>query len=212
MVHYKTFSEKTSPHYRYIEYLPPGYRSKRKGHWPLIVFLHGAGERGNDLETVKRVGLPPVLEKYTIPFVVIAPQCGSHETWAVDKTRSFLDYIINQYRVDRSRLYLTGISMGGYATWYLAGHLPDTFTAIAPICGGGNIAQAKKLVDLPVWAFHGAKDNVVPMERSKKMVDKLKKLGGHVRYTVYPEAGHDSWTRTYNNMELYEWFLEHKRI
>ena len=207
----KSLSEKTSPFYNYLEYLPPGYRSKRKILWPLILFLHGAGERGNNLDIVKKVGLPPVLKKYTIPFVVIAPQCGSHDTWAVDDVKSFLDYILEQYRIDHSRLYLTGISMGGYATWYMAGHLPDTFAAIAPVCGGGNIAQAKKMVHLPVWAFHGAKDNIVPVERSRKMVDKLKKLGGNVRYTVYPDAGHDSWTETYNNPELYEWFLEHRK-
>ncbi len=211
MTYNRTFSQKKSSYYRYLEYLPPGYEASKKQNWPLILFLHGAGERGNDLESVKNVGLPPVLEKRRISFIVIAPQCGTHDTWAVDQVESFLDYILRHYRVEPSRLYLTGISMGGYATWYTAAHLPDTFAAIAPICGGGNIAQAKKLVELPVWAFHGAEDTIVPVERSRKMVNELKKLGGNVRYTVYPDAGHDSWTRTYNNPELYEWFMKHTR-
>ncbi|MFW5860801.1 MAG: prolyl oligopeptidase family serine peptidase [Spirochaetota bacterium] len=204
-------TEKLSPVYRYLEYLPRGYTSRGKSSFPLILFLHGAGERGNNIEKVKHVGLPPVLMEHSLPFVVIAPQCPLRDTWAVKDVELFLTFLLEKYNIDESRLYLTGISMGGYATWYMAGHLPDTFAAIAPICGGGNIAHAKKMIGLPVWAFHGGKDNIVPPERSKKMVDELKKLGGNVRYTVYPDAGHDSWTRTYNNPELYKWFLEHRR-
>jgi len=211
MDHSGTITEKTSPVYKYLEYLPPGYGSIHKKKWPLILFLHGAGERGNDLERVRTVGLFPAIEKHPVPFVVLGPQCQFHQTWAVEDVQTFIKFCINQYRIDKSRLYCTGMSMGGYATWYLAIHLQDTFAAIAPICGGGNIVQIKKIRDLPVWAFHGAKDNVVPPERSKRMVDELKKIGSKVRYTVYPDEGHDSWTKTYNNPELFEWFLQHKR-
>jgi len=210
MNHSGTISEKTSPVYKYLEYLPSQYGSLPKKLWPLILFLHGAGERGDDLEKVRTVGLFPAIEKSPIPFVVLGPQCQFNQTWAVKDLEIFLAYCIKQYRIDQCRLYCTGISMGGYATWYLAVHLQGTFAAITPICGGGSIVQAKKIRDLPVWAFHGAKDKVVPPERSKRMVDELKRIGGNVKYTVYADAEHDSWTKTYSNPELFKWFLQHK--
>jgi predicted peptidase len=113
--------------------------------------------------------------------------------------------------VDPDRVYLTGLSMGGYGTWSLAAAHPERFAAIVPICGGGNPADAAKLASLPVWVFHGAKDPTVPLERSKEMVEAIKSAGGNPRFTIYPEAGHDSWTETYNNPELYQWLLEQKK-
>jgi predicted peptidase len=122
-----------------------------------------------------------------------------------------LDDIIRTYRVDRDRVYLTGLSMGGFGTWDLAAAHPEKFAAIAPICGGGNPQNAKKLARLPIWVFHGAKDPTVPIERSREMVEALKAAGANVKFTVYPEAQHDSWTETYNNPEFYQWLLEQKR-
>jgi predicted peptidase len=120
-----------------------------------------------------------------------------------------LDEVIAEYRIDEQRIYLTGLSMGGFGTWRLAMAYPDRFAALAPVCGGGDPDQAHLVAHLPTWVFHGAKDDVVSIENSKKMVAALKKAGCDVKFTIYPDAGHDSWTETYNNPELYDWFLDH---
>ncbi|MBG1244248.1 prolyl oligopeptidase family serine peptidase [Nostoc sp. NZL] len=179
---------------------------------PTILFLHGAGERGSNLDNVKRHGVAKIVEQQPdFPFIVISPQCPQGEYWNVKRLGTLLDEVIASYRVEPNRVYLTGLSMGGYGTWHLAAVQPERFAAIAPICGGGNPQAARKLKNLPVWAFHGAKDNVVPLSESEIMVSALKACDGNVKFTVYPEANHDSWTQTYNNPELYEWFLRHQR-
>jgi len=122
-----------------------------------------------------------------------------------------LDEILASYKVDRDRVYLTGLSMGGFGTWALAAAHPERFAAIVPICGGGNPADAGRLKDLPIWVFHGAKDRAVPLERSEVMVNAIRKAGGSPKFTVYPEAGHDSWTGAYTDPELYKWLLKHLR-
>lgn len=194
----------------YLLYLPNGYRNTGK-RWPLILFLHGAGERGDDLDLVKKHGPPKIVEKKALPFIVVSPQCPEGKWWSNDVLIALLDHVVATYRVDPSRIYLTGLSMGGYGTWSLACEYPERFAAIAPICGGGNPHLAFRLVNLPVWAFHGAKDDVVPLEESQRMVNAIKKLGGQARLTVYPNAQHDSWTRTYDNPRFYEWLLSHRR-
>ncbi|MFN6570974.1 prolyl oligopeptidase family serine peptidase [Dendronalium sp. ChiSLP03b] len=179
---------------------------------PAIVFLHGAGERGSNLEDVKRQGLAKIAEEQpNFPFIVISPQCPLSQSWSVERLSPLLDEAIASYPIDRDRIYLTGLSMGGYGTWRWAAAEPERFAAIAPICGGDNPMKARNLQNLPVWAFHGAQDRVVPLRESEIMVSALKDCGGNVKFTVYPEAGHDSWTQTYNNPELYEWFLQHRR-
>jgi len=197
----------------YLLFLPEGY-SKNKPGWPLILFLHGAGERGSDLNKVKVHGPPKIVEKQKdFPFIVVSPQCPEDDWWT-DKTEvliNLLDDIVARYNVDTERVYLTGLSMGGYGSWALAAEYPKRFAAVAPICGGGNRIMAFRLKDMPVWAFHGAKDNVVPLKQSEEMVDAIKARGGDARLTVYPNAGHDSWTETYNNKELYDWFLKHRK-
>jgi len=198
---------------KYLLYLPDGY-GKGKKEWPLILFLHGAGERGDDLELVKRHGPPKLVERgEKLPFIIVSPQCpeGKWWTYETEVLNSLLDHIITHYRVDIRRIYLTGLSMGGYGTWALATEHPERFAAAAPVCGGGIPYLAYRLKDVPVWVFHGARDRVVPVSLSEMMVDALKRNGGTVRFTVYPEAGHDAWTETYDNPELYEWFLEHHR-
>ena len=125
--------------------------------------------------------------------------------------RMGLDEIVSRYRIDEDRIYLTGLSMGGYGTWALAIAYPDRFAAIAPICGGGRADQVARISHVPTWVFHGALDSGVPLSRSVTMVDALKKAEGNVKFTIYPNAKHDSWTETYNNPELYGWFLEQKR-
>ena len=199
---------------KYLLFLPDGYGEEEK-RWPLMLFLHGAGERGDDLNKVKVHGPPKIVEKKKdFPFIVVSPQCPAGVWWndQLDVLINLLDEIVAKYDVDTERIYLTGLSMGGYGTWALASKHPDRFAAAAPICGGGMRIMAYGLKDVPIWAFHGAKDQVVPVEESKEMVAAVKVRGGNAKLTVYPEANHDSWTETYNNPELYDWFLKHRKV
>lgn len=194
----------------YLLFLPQGYEQSKKK-WPLMLFLHGAGESGHDLAKVKVHGPPKIVEtKPDFPFILVSPQSPGRG-WNPETLNGLLDEIIRTYRVDVDRVYLTGLSMGGFGTWELAAAHPEKFAAIAPICGGGNPQDASKLAKLPIWVFHGAKDPVVPIQRSKDMVEALKAAGSNVKFTIYPEAQHDSWTETYNNPEFYQWLLEQKR-
>jgi predicted peptidase len=196
----------------YLLYLPRDY-GKTKKLWPMILFLHGAGERGDDLELVKKHGPPKIVEKKGLPFIVVSPQCPAGQWWTNcnDMITALLDEVVAKYAVDQDKMYLTGLSMGGYGTWSLATECPERFAAIAPICGGGHRLVVNNLKNVPVWGFHGAKDTVVPIKESEEMVNTLKACGGNVKFTVYPKAAHDSWTKTYNNPRLYEWFLKQRR-
>jgi predicted peptidase len=201
---------------QYLLYLPTRY-AESKQPWPLMLFLHGAGERGDDLEKVKIHGPPKLIarEGREFPFVIVSPQCPEDGWWSsetqIETLDALLDHIVRRYRIDQNRIYVTGLSMGGFGTWSLATKYPHRFAAISPICGGGDPRDVARISHLPVWVFHGAKDNVVALDRSQEMVDALQKAGSDVKFKIYPEGGHDSWTKTYNNPELYEWFLKHKR-
>lgn len=205
----------------YLLFLPTGYSKNGSKEWPLIFFLHGAGERGNNVWKVATHGPPKnVSAEADFPFIVVSPQCPEGQIWSNDSLLALLDDIIAQEKVDRSRIYLTGLSMGGYGTWNLGATHPDRFAAIAPICGGGNLIsvllsdreKVKDLKSLGIWAFHGGKDPVVPLQESQRMVDAVRRAGASdVKLTVYPEAGHDSWTEAYKDPELYKWFLAHQR-
>jgi predicted peptidase len=196
---------------KYLLFLPADYEKAEKP-FPLILFLHGAGERGDDLSKVKKHGPPKIVEtKKDFPFIVVSPQAPLRGGWQNKSLLALLDEIEGKYKVDKDRVYLTGLSMGGYGTWRLAAAAPERFAAIVPICGGGDPKSAEKLKGLPIWVFHGAKDNAVPLKRSEDMVKALKDAGHEVKFTIYPNAGHDSWTETYNNPELYKWLLSHKR-
>jgi len=211
---HRTFRKRVVKTYtgQYLLYLPPEYGKDRSRRWPLMVFLHGAGERGSDLEKVKTHGPPKLVAQGKVfPFILVSPQCPEGQWWDTDMLDALLDTVLAKYRVDPDRVYLTGLSMGGFATWAWAAAHPERFAAIAPICGGGDPFLAWRLKSLPVWAFHGAKDPVVPVKMTTDMVDALKAVGGDVRVTIYPDAGHDAWTDTYNNQELYDWFLQHHR-
>lgn len=199
----------------YLLSLPDGYDQKEQ-QWPMILFLHGAGERGDDLTKVKVHGPPKLVEQgKSLPFIVVSPQCPTGSWWSspdqVGALIALLDEIESKYDVDTSRVYLTGLSMGGYGTWTLAATCPERFAAIAPICGGGDKRVARRLKNMPIWVFHGAKDSTVPIARSEEMVEAIKAAGGDVEFTIYPEANHDSWTATYDNPKLYDWFLSHRK-
>lgn len=180
---------------------------------PLVLFLHGGGEGGTDNEKVKKNGLPKLIAAgKTFPFIVVSPQNPSEsQFWDDQQLIKLLAEIENELAVDPARIYLTGLSRGGYGAWRLAIQNPDRFAALVPICGGGAAPYAKKLKDVPTWVFHGAKDPVIPLEESQRMVDALKNAGGNVKFTVYPEAKHDAWSETYNNPQLYKWMLQQKR-
>lgn len=205
----------------YLLFLPKGYDAKATKRWPMILFLHGAGERGTNIWKVAIHGPPKIVkDKPDFPFIVVSPQCPDGEHWSNEVLLGLLEEVTAKYSVDKGRIYLTGLSMGGYGTWTLGAAHPELFGAIAPICGGGETitvllsGRTKKqaLHSLGVWAFHGGKDSVVPLAESERMVEAMKKAGCQdVKLTVYPEANHDSWTETYNNPELYDWFLKHER-
>ncbi len=204
---------------QYLLYLPKGYGEKPGEKWPLVLFLHGMGERGSDLDLVKKHGIPKiVMKKGDFPFVAVSPQCPIESTWPglTDELYALLVDVMRKYKIDESRIYLTGLSMGGYGAWYLASAYPKLFAAVVPICGGmmrdsGFQDRVKALRRIPIWIFHGEKDEAVPVQNSKDVFDALKKLRGRVKLTVYPELGHDSWTKTYDDPELYSWLLKQKR-
>lgn len=200
----------------YFAHLPTDF--EKKGKLPVILFLHGAGERGpadgSQLDRVKVHGPPKIVQKdKDFPFLVISPQCEKGKWWNIAQLHALLDHVLKTYPADADRVYLTGLSMGGYGTWAMAVSRPERFAAIVPICGGGKPDDACRLKDLPTWVFHGDKDRAVPLAMSQAMVDAMKKCGDDVpvKFTVYAGVGHDSWTRTYNNPELYQWMLRHKR-
>jgi predicted peptidase len=207
----KQFEKDGSVKLHYLLYLPPDYGKGDKA-WPLVLFLHGAGESGSDLEKVKIHGPPKLIaQKKDFPFIVVSPQ-SPQRGWQAETLNGLLDDVMAKYKVDKDRVHVTGLSMGGYGTWALATAHPERFAAIVPICGGGNPPDASKIKDIPVWIFHGAKDTTVPPSRSEAMEKALKEAGAkEVKFTLYPDAGHDSWTATYNNPEVWEWLLKHKR-
>jgi predicted peptidase len=194
----------------YLLFLPRGYAESKK-RWPLMLFLHGAGESGTNLDKLKVLGPPKIVESQPgFPFILVSPQT-TREGWNPDTLNALLDEVMHDYRVDKNRVYLTGASMGGTGTWRLAAAHPEKFAAIAPICGRGDPADAERLARLPIWVFQGAKDPVVRLERVQEMVEAIKAAGGDIKFTVYPDAAHDAWTETYNNPELYQWLLAQRR-
>lgn len=197
----------------YLLYLPKGYDADTAQRWPLMIFLHGSGESGSDIEKVKTHGPPKLIEAgKQFPCIVVSPQRGpAMRGWEPDLMMKFIQDIKTRFRIDGDRVYLTGLSMGGFGTWNIAMKYPTEFAAIAPICGGGDLGSIRRLRNMPVWCFHGAKDNVVKLSQSKTLVDSLQKINSHVKFTVYPDAEHDSWTETYNNDSLYSWMFAQKR-
>ena len=193
----------------YLLYLPKSYATENKT-WPLVLFLHGSGESGSELDKVKMHGPPKhVAAGEDYPFVLVSPQApSSRKGWEPAALNALIDSVVASHKIDKNRIYVTGLSMGGYGTWALAQAYPNKFAAIMPICGGGDPSKVEPIKNLPIWIFHGAKDQGVPLKLSEQMVDALKGVQApSVKFTIYPEAGHDSWTETYNNPEIWTWML-----
>jgi putative intracellular protease/amidase/predicted esterase len=207
----------------YLLFLPKGY-GKNDKKWPLILFLHGSGERSDDLDDIDAIklnGVPAYLEKNAaFPAVVLSPQCPAYTFWnmELDQLWTLLDVIEYNYAIDKSRVYLTGLSMGGNASWLMGLKHPERFAAIVPVAGFYNLSNDEVpeniglLKDTPLWIFHGARDTTIPVSRSQAMIDALTRINKHVRFTIYPDGGHDAvvWLGTYLNPELYNWLLKQK--
>ncbi|KRF03693.1 hypothetical protein ASG89_02735 [Paenibacillus sp. Soil766] len=194
----------------YRVYLPHDYEEEGTQEWPLVVFLHGAGERGDDSARLEMHGPPKeVAAGRSFPFLLVAPQCPEGSVWIMQKDRvlEILHAVQRQYRVDPRRVYLTGISMGGFGTWEIAMEHQQLFAAIMPICGGGMSWRASQLTQMPIWTFHGSRDDVVPIMYTEEMVRAVKAIGNPIRYTVITDAGHDCWTEVYQRKDVYEWLL-----
>lgn len=200
---------------KYLFYLPGNYNDENGKKWPLVLFLHGAGEIGDDLEVVKRNGIPKIVESDdSFPFIAVSPQCPDDTGWEnhFDEIDLLLNELQYNYNIDEDRIYVTGISMGGYGTWDIAMAYPERFAAIIPICGGTVYPELVGLLrNIPIWAFHGARDTIVPVQETRVLIEALKGHNPFIKYTEYPEAGHDSWSDTYNNKELYSWMLNQVR-
>lgn len=201
--------------------------------YPLVLFLHGAGERGNDnnkqlVNGAKNFAIDSIRKKY--PCYMLVPQCANNYRWVetdwklpshimpgkpsryLNATMILLDSLIKNLNIDTNRIYITGLSMGGFGTWDAISRWPEKFAAAVPVCGGGDTAKASVIKNIPVWAFHGDKDNVVMVSRSRNMINKIKKAGGDPKYTEYQGVGHNAWSATYANPAVIEWmFAQNKK-
>ncbi len=200
----------------YLLYLPRGYETEADKKWPLVLFLHGRGESNGPLSLVAKWGPPKFAERGDdLPFILVSPQCPRDGRWSDDTRQrqlaALLDAVTTELRVDEDRIYLTGLSMGGYGSWSLAANHPDRFAAVAPICGGGDPSSAEELKSLPIWVFHGDQDGAVPFRKSVEMVEAIKKAGGEkVRFTSLEHVGHNCWSSAYALPELYSWMLSQR--
>jgi predicted peptidase len=228
MLEKKTFTDKDGKTLQYRLLKPDNYDAKEK--YPLVLFLHGAGERGKDNERQLIHGVTEFAKEENRkkhPCFLLAPQCPTGSGWSdfmsKKKTPSkeqsepgklaveLVEAIQKEFSIDPKRLYITGLSMGGYGTWDIITRHPDMFAAAVPICGGGDSAQMEKIAKMPIWVFHGGKDPVVRPERSRELVEAIKKAGGEAKYTEYPDVGHNSWVKAYQDADMMAWLFAQKR-
>jgi predicted peptidase len=200
---------------KYYLYFPKGYEEEKNDKFPLLLFLHGGGESGGELEELKTNGPPKLLaEGKEFPFLILAPQ-NPHKKkwWNTRAVMQLLDTIIATNRVDTDRIYLTGLSRGGGAAWELAVQYPDKFAALAVVCGMTPVPYASWInKNMPIWVFHGTEDKSIPISESEDMVKRLEEMGYDVTFTRYEGVGHNAWVKAYTTEELYTWFMKQKRI
>lgn len=204
--------------YHYISYTPEEYTDDTTKKWPLIIYLHGGSSRGTDTIDLYCCGIPDqIWRKRKFQFIIIAPQCPINQRWSTDNWfENFYEEITTKYRVNTNRVYLTGVSLGGAGTWYLAMKYPDKFAAIAPMSGFTRhidyiMKNTDKLINLPVWAFHGKKDKIAEFEDTEWMINQLEGKNKDLKFTADPEAGHGMYWSIYPEQELYDWFLQYNR-
>ena len=198
----------------YYLYFPKDYKSEKNKKFPLLLFLHGGGESGDSLSTIKSNGPPKlIVEGKQFPFLILAPQNPyKMKWWNTRAVAQLLDTIVANNRVDKNRIYLTGLSRGGSAAWEMAVQYPDKFAALAVVCGMTPLPYASWInKDLPIWVFHGDQDKSIPISESVNMVDKLKVMGYNVKFTIYEGVGHNSWENAYTNEALYSWFVKQRK-
>jgi len=207
----KTFKNADGSESPFVLFVPAAYDGKTET--PVILFLHGAGETKGGAKKPVEVGLGPVLKKQEkeFPAIVIIPQAETRG-WGADtanakRALAMLDTVTKEYKTDSKRIYLTGLSMGAYGTWSIIPTMPEKFAAIVPICGGGDPTTAAKFKDVPCWCFHGDKDAAVPVQKSRDMIEALKKAGGAPKYTEYPGVTHNSWDAAYADKEMWKWLF-----
>lgn len=198
---------------QYLIYLPEAYEADPEAEFPLLLFLHGGGTSGDDLEMLKRSGFAGKIEKgKSFPFMVLSPQNPYPlKFWNETALITLLDKIQREYRVDPSRVWVAGMSRGGYGAWRMAIQYPDRFAALVAVCGETPDHYAKWLGDMPIWVFHGEKDRTIDIRESDEMVAALRKNGNPVRYTKYPDTGHNAWDKAFSEPELYTWLLAQKK-
>lgn len=196
----------------YLLYLPKNYENGKSV--PMMLFLHGRGESNGPLSLVSKWGPPKMAASgEDFPFIIVSPQCPREDYWSSDvqvkRLKELLGKIESDYSIDKSKVYLTGLSMGGYGSWRMAAELPGKFAAVVPVCGGGKVEFAEKLVDTPIWVFHGDQDGAVPFQKSVEMVDAIKKAGGtSIKFTSLEGIGHNCWSATYATPQVYQWMLK----
>ena len=200
--------------YAYQLHLPPGAETAKAedARWPLLIFLHGSGERGSDIAKVKVHGPPKIADRQSdFPFILVSPLLPADEDWDLARLDAIVDHVMATLPVDPSRIYLTGLSRGAHATWRWGAAEPERFAALAPVAGRGDPATGCALKDLPVWAFHGDRDDVVLPEGSFAMARAIRACGGRRgRLTIYPDLGHNAWDPAYDDPALYLWLLSHR--
>lgn len=203
---------KPKEHYKYLLYVPKTYASD-KATYPLVIYLHGGSHRGQDLNKLKGYGLPNLVDKgENFPFIIASPQCPDGKYWSTDNWfEPLYDELKAKYRIDPKRVYLTGISMGGYGTWQTAVAYPDRFAAIVPLCGGcDDSTQICRIKHVPVWAFHGTADDIIPISETERLIKRLERCYGTVLFTRLETEGHGI-QYLYENKAIYDWLLkQHK--
>jgi predicted peptidase len=205
-----TREEKIFETLEYLETHDDGFDPSKKH--PLIIDIHGAGGRNTNLDVISNRDLYSAIDGRGYGFVTAAPLCR-YDSWfdCYEMLNRFIDDLISRDYIDEDRVYLIGASMGGYCVWQLALSHPEKYAAIIPICGGGMYLNARRLLGLPVWAFHGALDTTVFPEESQKMVDAINRRGGNAKLTIYPDVEHAAWTHTFANQDIYKWLLSNSR-